>query len=237
MPGRGNAAGSGFEAADSGVVGGDADGASAVAADTGGGASRRDGSRFAPARAAGSARKVPGIVRPAVEEIIGLIGHQKFGDVGVAQNYGARGAKTGDECGVSVRRVSFPKQGAAFAEKTCDIHGAFKRDRYAVQRAEVVMRGSLCELRFGSAGAGKRSIGVYVNVGIEAGIQTFDAPEMSFDEFDGRNPASANLPRQLRGRRKIGIDDGPRSRNCLRRRISERQRDSLPFGRRSAPAG
>jgi len=71
-----------------------------------------------------------------------------------------------------------------------------------VQRAEVVIAHNSS---FGSSRGVERTLGIYVNVGIDFWIQSFDAIEMSLDQFNWLQLFCANVPRHKRGRKKCWI--------------------------------
>jgi len=132
----GNAARRGLESADAAKVRGDADGAAAVAANAACGASRGDGCGFAAARAAGGICKIPRVTGLAVEEIVGFVGHQKFGSVGVAEKNGARGFEPGDERSIGLRDVLFAEKRAGGTGPGSDVNAALDGEGNAMKRAK-----------------------------------------------------------------------------------------------------
>ena len=71
-----------------------------------------------------------------------------------------------------------------------------------MQRAEVVIPHNS---KFGSSRGVERALGIYVNVGINFWIESFDAIEMSLDQFDWRHFFCANVLRHKGGRKKCWI--------------------------------
>ena len=71
-----------------------------------------------------------------------------------------------------------------------------------MQTAEVVIAHNS---NFGSSRGVERTLGIYMNVGIDFWIESFDAIEMSLDQFDWRQPFCANVLRHNGGRKKCWI--------------------------------
>src|SRR5690349_572496 len=136
MTSGGNASAGRLESADAAVVRRDADRAAAVAADASRDAARGDGCGFTAARPARSAREIPGIICAPVKNVVGLIGHEEFGRVGIADEDGAGGAQASDERSVGWRDVVSTQAGTGGASPTGDVNRTLDADRNAVERAE-----------------------------------------------------------------------------------------------------
>jgi len=190
MAGRGNAAGSWLESANTAKVGGCADGASAVAANSAHGAAGGDGSGFATARAAGGVSGIPRVRGFAGEAVVGFIGHQEFGRIGIAEEDAASVFEAGDEGRVGCGDVILSKKRARGARPAGYVETGFYGKGNPFEGAEGF---STRDAGFGIAGASTGGFGVYVNEGIELGLNLVDAVEVGGDEFDGRNLHAAKF--------------------------------------------
>ncbi len=136
------------------------------------------------ARAARSTGKVPRVVGAAVKKVVRLVCHQKFGDVGAAEENRASFAEPLDDDSVFIRDVIFAELAAAFGTPTRHFERTLDGQRDTVKRSEVIRGLCVCELGFGGAGFSACGVGIDVNVGVEGGIEFFDASEMGVDDLD-----------------------------------------------------
>lgn len=153
-------------------MGGDTNGTAAVTANSSHRAACGDSCGFAAARAARRIGQVPGIAGFSVEEIVGFIGHQEFGRVGVAKKDGAGGFEAGDERGVLLGHVVFAEKRTGWAGPTGDVDAAFDGDRDAVERAERIsaQNGGL-----GDGGLQADFVLVQMDKGVELGLASGDS--------------------------------------------------------------
>ena len=61
-----------------------------------------------------------------------------------------------------------------------------------MESSEVIRGLCVCELGFGGAGFSACGVGIDVNVGVEGGIEFFDASEMGVDKLDRRESLRAD---------------------------------------------
>ena len=181
-----------LEPADTAVVGGNADRSATVAADAASGESRGDGGRFPAARAAGCAREIPGIIRPAVEQVVGFVGHQKFGDVSAPEEHRSRVAEALDDDGVFAGDIILAELAATLGAPAGDFEGTLDGESDSVERAEGAGGFCVCEFDFGSAGSPASGVGIDGGVGVEGWVEIGDAREMELGEFDGRDFSGAD---------------------------------------------
>jgi len=178
-----DAAGSGLQAADSAEMRGQANGAAAVATNAAGRAAGGNGCSFAPAGTACGTGQIPGIAGFSAEEIIGFVGHQEFGRIGVAEEDGAGGFEAGDQRGVLLGNVVFAKKRTDGCGPTSDVDATLDGKGNSVERAEkqTAQDGGL---RDGSLDA--CFLFAEVDEGIELGLAGGDAVEMGVHDFDRR---------------------------------------------------
>lgn len=190
VAGGGNAAGRGFESADAAEVRGSADRAAAIAADSSHGTAGGDRSGFATTGAARGIGGIPGIASFAAQAVVGFVGHEEFGSVGVAEEDGTGFFEAGDQWGVGVRDIILAQEGASGTGPAGYIEGRFYGERDSFQGARSF---SARQPGFGFAGAGSRGFGVNVGERIEKGLDLLDTGEVRFDEFDGRELFAAEF--------------------------------------------
>jgi hypothetical protein len=172
MAGRGEAACRRLERTDAGEVCGLANGSPAVAAESGRRHARRDRCRFAAAGSARGTFQIPGITRAAVEQVLGLIGHQELGAVGGAEDDGASREQAVDQDGVRIRNEAAMDGAAGFAAIPGDSDRGFDGDRQAGERTGAEAR----DLR-------PHAVGVEVDQGVELRIEPPDLCDVLVEEF------------------------------------------------------
>ena len=99
-----------------------------------GGKTGREGGGRAAGRPSGRARDVPGVVRRAVHDVVGLPVHQPERHVGGAEQDGARIEETVDHDGVLLRDVRREVGVAPRHAQAGDAEGLLDRHRHAVKR-------------------------------------------------------------------------------------------------------
>ena len=97
-----------------------------------------DGGGLASAGAAGGVGKVPRVVGAAVEEVVGLVGHQELGAVGDAEDDGSGRAKAADSFGIVGRNEIAVEEATAFAAVTGNGDGGLDGEGEAVECASRV---------------------------------------------------------------------------------------------------
>jgi len=163
-----------LERADAGEVCGLADGSAAVAAEAGGGHTCCYGCRFAAAGAACGVVEIPRIVSAAVEEVLGLVGHEELRAVGGSENDGAGVEKTVDDDGVAAGDGAAVEGAADFAAIAGDGDRGFDGDRKAGERAGLDVCGACTD-----------AVGIEVDKGVELGVEALDLLDVGFGEFEG----------------------------------------------------
>src|ERR671924_1223487 len=136
MPRGGNATGCGLESTDAAKMRGDANGAAAVATDAAHRATSGDGRGFSATRSACRVREIPRVAGSSGEKIVGFVGHEEFGCVGVAEENGSGGFQARNERSIRARDVIFAEKRASGAGPAGNVDAAFERERNAVKRAE-----------------------------------------------------------------------------------------------------
>src|SRR5690242_9476344 len=184
MAGGGDAAGRGLESTDTAKMSGYANGAATVTANAAHRAACGDGGGFATTGAAWRVRDIPRVAGFSGEKIVGFVGHEKFGRVGVAEKNGSGGFQARDERSVCARNVVFTEKRACGAWPVGDVDAAFDGKRNAVQRAEELV---LRDGAFRSAGLGASGVSVQMDKSVELGLKGFDAAQVRVDKFDGGN--------------------------------------------------
>jgi len=86
--------------------------------------------------------------------------------------------------GASARDVIFAKERAGGAGPACDVDAALERQRDTVKRAERLV---LNDCGLSGAGLCAGTSRVQMDKGVEFGLKGFDAAQMGFDKFDGRD--------------------------------------------------
>ena len=171
--------------------------AGGVAAESEGRAAAGDERRFAAAGAAGTALEIVGIAGGAVEQVVAFEGEEQVGQIGARDGDAAGMAQASDQGGVGGggRRVA-ASDGARGARRTGDFDGVFDAEGDAVQGAGIGARG---ESAVGRAGGIEGLVVEDFDGGIDARIDFGDARQVGLHEFQGRDTASANQARLLRG--------------------------------------
>ena len=183
MSGCRDAAGSRLQSTNATKVRRDADGAAAVAADSTNRAAGGDGGRFAATGAPGGVSEVPRIAGFSNQKIVGFVGHQEFGGIGVAEKNGASRFQPGDERGVLGGDVVFAKKRAGGAGPARDVDATLDGKRDTVKRPKTH---PAHEGGFGGASLKARALFVEMHEGVELGLARPDALEMSVEYFDRR---------------------------------------------------
>src|SRR5271168_1943997 len=138
---------------------GRADGAAAVAPDPTHGASGSDGRRFATARSASGIGEIPRIRGSTGEEIVGLISHQKFGCVGVAERNAAGRFEARDKRRIADGHIILAESRASGARPTGYFNAGFNGERDAAEK----LRGFVARNRqFQAASTSQCGLGVYM---------------------------------------------------------------------------
>src|SRR5215469_9444960 len=160
---------------------GRANGTAAVAADPRDGTAGGDGRSFAAARAARRVRRIPRIGSFAGEAVVGFVGHQEFGCVGIAEQDGAGFFQARDDSRVGVRDVVLAEERAGGTGPAGDVERGFyrKRDSFKGTRSLAAH-----ETRFAFAGACAGGFRIDVHEGIQLRLNLLDAPKVSLDELD-----------------------------------------------------
>src|SRR5260370_32215369 len=112
---------------------GNADRAAAIAADAGSRAACGNRGSFASARAAGGVRQIPRIARFSGLQVVGFVGDQKFGSVGIAEEDGACSLQSQDEWSVPFCNVVFAEKRTGGTGPTGDIDAALDAERHAME--------------------------------------------------------------------------------------------------------
>src|SRR5215472_12941255 len=172
MAGGGNAARSGLQSTDATKMSGDANGAAAVTANAAHRATRSDGGSLSATRAACGVGKIPRIAGFSSEKIVGFVGHQKFGRVGVAEKNGSRSSQTGHERGVGASDIIFAEQRASGAWPAGNVDAAFDSERNAGKRPEWLI---LRDGGFRGASLCLSAVGVQMDEGVELRLKGLDA--------------------------------------------------------------
>ena len=172
-----NASGRGLERADAREVRRHAHRAAAVAAQSRRRQPRRNRRRLAAARSARRALQIPRIARLPVQQVRGLIGHQKLGAVGRAQNQRARRAQPRHHHRIFVRNIALVQQAADLAAIACRGDRRLHGDRKAMQRPARLWR--CIELpRLRAHASASKSTSAF-----ELRIQPLDLPDVRFGQF------------------------------------------------------
>src|SRR2546425_1027642 len=190
MSGGRNAAGRGLQSTDATKMGGHANGAAAIAADAASGTACGDGCGFSTAGAARGMRQVPGIAGFSSEEIVRLIGHQKFGRVRVPEEDSTGGFQTRDKRSVGARDVVLAKKRAGGARPGGDVNATFDGERNAMERAELST--SRCR-RFRCARLLAGAFAIQMHESIQIWLACFNAFKMRFDDLYRRDFFRANF--------------------------------------------
>jgi hypothetical protein len=180
MTGRRNAARSGLEAADTGEVRRDANRAAAVAPDPPTRQTRGNRRRFSAARSARRPRRIPGIHRPAVQRIVGLVAHQHLGYVGGADDDRTGLLQPMDDNGVPCGHHAGAERTAGFAAQARDLDGALHGDGQPAERAtrRPVRCGLVLRARFRDG-----LVGPQVDERADRRIEGRDAIEVGLDQI------------------------------------------------------
>jgi len=129
-------------------------------------------------------REIPRVAGLSSEPVVGFVGHQEFGRIGIAEKDCACGFKTRNERSVLGGNIVFAEERAGGAGPSGDVNATLERERYAVKRSE---RLAAREGRFRGAGLAASAFGVQMHEGIQFWLAGGDALEVSFDQLRRRN--------------------------------------------------
>ena len=171
-----------------------------AAADVGAQSQRRaaggDDRALAAAAAAGRPFEVPGIVGAAVERIVGLGEDQQLGGIGLAEHDCARIAQA-PHVGIVGRSVR-PRapDNAASRRRAREVEAFLGRHRHAGQWRQ---RLAATAARVDGARLGAGRVVALHDDGVKARVHLFDANDVRFDRFHGRDLAAGNAAGEPRG--------------------------------------
>src|SRR5882762_6465500 len=82
-------------------------------------------------------RQVPRVTRFSDEQVVGFVGHQEFGSVGISEKDGACGFQSRNKRYVLFGDIIFAEKGACGAGPTGNINAALDGKRHAVEGPEL----------------------------------------------------------------------------------------------------
>src|SRR6266851_2961683 len=219
-----NAARRRLQSADSAEMCRHANRAAAIAANASGRTARGNRRSFTTARTSRGVRQIPRIARFSMGQIVGLVGHQEFGSVGVAEKDGPSGLQSRYERGVPPGNVAHAQNGASGAGPPGNVNATLDCERNAVERSNWI---TAQDRRFRDEGL-DAGFAVQMYKSIERWLARLDALEMGANDFDGRELFRADTFGNLLDR---GVG---RSRHDLKRETMRASRAGQAL--RSAPS-
>ena len=158
----------------------------------------------------GERSQIPGVLRAAVQRIVGLVHQQQLRHVGLAQHDRAGAAQPGHERIVDRVNLGGKAVDALGRSSARDVKTFLDRDRHAVQRAErLAALPSPIGFERGGAGLVKQ----LDHDRVESRIDRLDAANVGFDQFRAGQFAGGDLAGHLAGRERDEIDLA--GRRCL----------------------
>ena len=158
--------------------------------------SRRDDGRLAAAASPRRQVQVIGVVRAAVNQVVGLPRPSQFRAIGFSQQNGSGLAQALHHHGVFVRNVVRAALGSARADHSLRLDGVFQRERHAVQGADHI---SPRQRLVGMARFLESLLGTNLHDGVQAGIHFLDSFQAGAHEFVRGDFLLANRCRHGRG--------------------------------------
>src|SRR6267143_4101438 len=135
-------------------------------------------------------RQVPLVTRFSDEQVVGFVGHQEFGSVGISEKDGACGFQSRNKRYVLFGDIIFAEKGACGAGPTGNINAALDGKRHAVEGPELraAQYRSFRHMRLLAD-----SLGVQMDKRIQLRLQRLDSLKMEFNDFDGRDVLGSNF--------------------------------------------